>query len=42
MAFGTDIHMEKADAGSEPSYPCIVLKIRETEKPIEFLGFIIK
>ena len=32
----------KADAGSEPSYPCIVLKIRETEKPIEFLGFIIK
>ena len=33
---------EKADAGSEPSYPCIVLKIRETEKPIEFLGFIIK
>ena len=33
---------EKADAGSEPSYPCIVLKIRDTEKPIEFLGFIIK
>ena len=36
------IGREKADAGSEPSYPCIVLKIRETEKPIEFLGFIIK
>ena len=35
-------YLMKGYAGSEPSYPCIVLKIRETEKPIEFLGFIIK
>ena len=25
-------------AGSEPSYPCIVLKIAETKKPVEFSG----
>ena len=25
-------------AGSEPSYPCIVLKIEETKKPVQFSG----
>ena len=25
------------NVGSEPSYPCIVLKIKETKKPVEFL-----
>ena len=29
---------EKADAGSEPSYPCIVLKIKKTGKPVQFTG----
>lgn len=26
------------EAGGEPSYPCIVLKIAETGKPVEFTG----
>ena len=25
-------------AGSEPSYPCIVLKITDTSKPVQFMG----
>lgn len=29
---------EEKDAGGEPSYPCIVLKIAETKKPVQFSG----
>lgn len=29
---------ESEKTGSEPSYPCIVLKIAETKKPVQFSG----
>ena len=29
---------EEREAGGEPSYPCIVLKIADTKKPVEFEG----